>query len=407
MIAKITIERFFSFGESQTIELNPGANILVGINASGKSNFIRAIRFLQDGISGKVGLEELINKTWGGIDNVVNYLDEKTKIFRLTYEFDKDIINAFVNPMVKEALFPANPIYKISVSKYGQMFSVAEELYSTNENKRQSYYDSMLGTFSLNRFPSEDISGKNSITQKATDNAINLRLTENMLPKSDFPIPALLKALDNIFVYSDFSTTFDSKIRQLSYFYTEKELLPNGENLTHLLSYINANHPKNYDLIIEKLKRVNPNFKDLAFVQPMASRSLLLLKEKNLSRAISIEHISDGTLRFLLLLAIFYNPNRGKVICLDEPELGLHPDMIRMVAEGIKYAANDGTQLFIATHSPLLLNEFELENLLIFEKDDKNQTIAMRKSEEDFPDWEGEFYVGQMWLRGQIGGVRW
>jgi len=60
LISKITIERFFSFGEPQTIKLNPDANIFVGINALGKSNFIRAIRFLQDGISEKKSLEELI-----------------------------------------------------------------------------------------------------------------------------------------------------------------------------------------------------------------------------------------------------------------------------------------------------------------------------------------------------------
>jgi predicted ATPase len=122
---------------------------------------------------------------------------------------------------------------------------------------------------------------------------------------------------------------------------------------------------------------------------------------------VPVEHISDGTLRFLLLLSIFYNPNRGKLICIDEPEIGLHPDMIRTIAEGIKYAAQNGTQMIIATHSPLLLNAFDLEDILIFEKDNNNFTIISRKSEEDCKDMEGELLVGQMWLNGQIGGVRW
>ena len=131
------------------------------------------------------------------------------------------------------------------------------------------------------------------------------------------------------------------------------------------------------------------------------------LKEKNLDRAITIENISDGTLRYLLLLSIFYNPNRGSVVCIDEPEAGLHPDMINGIAKGIKYATQNGTQMIIATHSPLLLNAFELEDLKIFEKDKDNQTVVKTKSEEDFPDWEGEFLTGQMWLRGELGGVRW
>ena len=109
----------------------------------------------------------------------------------------------------------------------------------------------------------------------------------------------------------------------------------------------------------------------------------------------------------MLLLSIFYNPKRGSVVCIDEPEMGLHPDMIYGIARGIKYAAQNGTQMIIATHSPLLLNDFILEDLMIFEKDKINQSIVKTLSEDDFPALEGSFLVGQMWLRGQIGGKRW
>jgi len=75
-------------------------------------------------------------------------------------------------------------------------------------------------------------------------------------------------------------------------------------------------------------------------------------------------------------------------------------------AEMIKYAAKD-SQIIIATHSPLLLNQFELEDVLVFEKDENNSTIVKKVSENDFPNWEGDFLPGQMWLLGQIGGKRW
>jgi predicted ATPase len=145
----------------------------------------------------------------------------------------------------------------------------------------------------------------------------------------------------------------------------------------------------------------------MVFTTPTAGKTLLSLKEKNLERAITIEHISDGTLRFLLLMSIFYNPERGRIICLDEPEIGLHPDMINAVCKGIQYAAQHGTQVIVATHSPLLMNGFVLEDLLVFEKDQQNNTIVAAKSEDEFEGWEGDFLVGQMWLRGQIGGTRW
>jgi predicted ATPase len=73
----------------------------------------------------------------------------------------------------------------------------------------------------------------------------------------------------------------------------------------------------------------------------------------------------------------------------------------------LKTASRDNTQLIIATHSPLLLNLFELDEILIFEKDDTNQTVVSIRTEDDFEDWNEDFLVGQLWLRGLIGGKRW
>ena len=94
------------------------------------------------------------------------------------------------------------------------------------------------------------------------------------------------------------------------------------------------------------------------------------------------------------------------MVVIDEPERGLHPDMIKSVGEMLKRASSD-CQIIVATHSPHLLNQFELEDVIVFEKDEENKTVVKRVSEKDFEDWEGDFLPGQMWLRGLIGGKRW
>jgi predicted ATPase len=165
-------------------------------------------------------------------------------------------------------------------------------------------------------------------------------------------------------------------------------------------------HALAYEKLEEYIKTINPNFKDINF-DFLGSKLFLVLREQYLSKSVSIEHISDGTLRHLLFLSIFLNPERGSMICIDEPENGLHPDMINTIAKLIKEAANGGTQLIIATHSPLLLNSFELDDVLIFEKESGNQTAVHVKSEEEFESWNEDFLVGQLWLRGLIGGKRW
>ncbi len=186
---------------------------------------------------------------------------------------------------------------------------------------------------------------------------------------------------------------------------TETKLLPDGQNLMTILNRIKNNHSLSYDKIEEAIMKINPYFKDINF-DFIGSKLYLLLREKHLTKSVSIEHISDGTLNYLILLSILFNPERGTLVCVDEPETSLHPDMINTIADAIKQASKS-TQLIITTHSPLLLNSFEIDDLLIFEKNIHNETEVYVKSPDEFDNWIDDFMVGQAWLQGLIGGKRW
>lgn len=404
MIKKITIQNFFSFGTEQTIELNADTNVLVGINGTGKSNFIKAIRLLCEVALGD--FEKLFSEKWGGFSSVMNFINPDVDEIVITYEFDKEFLK---KNFQEYFIFPANPIYQIKIHKKGEAgYSLSEWIYNESiQNGVSSSFTYLKVEKGSNGLISEKGEKESKIERFEL-----LKFNESVFkqindPDRYFPIYTLKKAIEQIDIYNYFDTTFESPIRRLSSYFSEDKLFPDGKNLTSLLSSLNSTSVRAYDKIMEEFKNVNPNFRELVFTTPVAGKSLLSLKEKNLDKTISIEHISDGTLRYLLLLSIFYNPKRGSVVCLDEPEMGLHPDMIYGIARGIKYAAQNGTQMIIATHSPLLLNDFILEDLMIFEKDKINQSIVKTLSEDNFPALEGNFLVGQMWLRGQIGGKRW
>ena len=108
----------------------------------------------------------------------------------------------------------------------------------------------------------------------------------------------------------------------------------------------------------------------------------------------------------MLLMSIFYTTERNLLLYIEKQEACLHPDMIRSVAKMMKNA-DKASQIIVATHSPLLLNSFELDDILVFEKNELNETIINRYSEADFEDREGDLLPGQMWLNGEIGGKRW
>ncbi|MEN8215483.1 MAG: AAA family ATPase [Pseudomonadota bacterium] len=220
-------------------------------------------------------------------------------------------------------------------------------------------------------------------------------------PDRFYPLFTLKRALEELSVYYYFDTS--SSIRQPSSYGTETKLLPDGQNLMTILNNIKNNHSLNYDKIEDAIKKINPYFKDINFAI-LGSKLYLVLREKSLYRSVSIEHISDGTLRYLLLLSVLFNPERGCLVCIDEPETSLHPDMINTISQAMKQASNS-TQLIIATHSPLLLNSFDIDDILIFEKNNDNETKV--KSSDEFDEWTEDYLAGQAWLQGLIGGKRW
>lgn len=400
MIKELTIRDFFSFKGEHTIELNTGVNILVGVNGSGKTSFLNAITMLYEGIAGG-GLSSLFRQ-WGSYNAIVNACGEqKPDCFSVTYVFDAEVLRK----VVSASPFKKDVYYKITVFPIGDgtNYTLCETLYSedsTGKKKTFSYLEFRNGIGQIS------VRTKSGIEVEKYDDGMlsaqELVLRQITDPQRYLPSFVVREAISAIAGYSKFN--FD-KVRQPADANDVKRLISTGENLTHLLSNLNNNYTFQYEKIRECLSDINPNFTGIGY-NVFGSRLYLSLREKNLSHAIDALHMSDGTLKYLLLLSIFHNPQRGTLVFIDEPESCLHPDMIRSVAKMMKMAAKT-SQIIVATHSALLLNAFELDDILVFEKNDKNETQIIRYSEDDFGDREDELLPGQLWLNGEIGGKRW
>lgn len=400
MIKELIIRDFFSFKGEHTIELNKGINILVGVNGSGKTSFLNAIDMLYEGIAGG-GLSALFRQ-WGSYNAIVNACGElKPECFSVTYVFDADALKK----VVSASPFKKDVYYKITVFPIGDgtTYTLCETLYSEDskgKKKTFSYLEFRNGIGQIS------VRTKSGIEVEKYDggmlSAQELVLRQITDPQRYLPSFVVREAISTIAGYSKFN--FD-KIRQPAEANDIKRLINTGENLSQLLSNLNNNYTFQYEKIRECLSDINPNFTGIGY-NVFGSRLYISLREKNLSHAIDALHISDGTLKYLLLLSIFHNPERGKLVDIDEPESCLHPDMIRSVAKMMKNAAKT-SQIIVATHSALLLNAFELDDILVFEKNDRNETQIKRYSEDDFENREDELLPGQLWLNGEIGGKRW
>ncbi|NMW18306.1 MAG: AAA family ATPase [Chlorobiaceae bacterium] len=117
--------------------------------------------------------------------------------------------------------------------------------------------------------------------------------------------------------------------------------------------------------------------------------------------------LSDGTLRYLCLLAILCDPDPPPLLCIEEPELGLHPDILPKLAD-LLIDASQRTQIIVTTHSDILVDAMTEtpESVVVCEKQE-GKTSMVRLSKDDLAVWLDKYRLGQLWRRGEIGGTRW
>jgi predicted ATPase len=133
----------------------------------------------------------------------------------------------------------------------------------------------------------------------------------------------------------------------------------------------------------------------------------LSLFEHGLNQPISATRLSDGTLRYLCLLAILCHPELPPLVCIEEPEIGLHPDILPAVAK-LLVEASRRTQLIVTTHSDALVDALTdtPEAIVVCEKHEGSTTMR-RLEKAALEDWLKDYSLGQLWQKGELGGNRW
>ena len=117
--------------------------------------------------------------------------------------------------------------------------------------------------------------------------------------------------------------------------------------------------------------------------------------------------LSDGTLRYLCLLAVLCHPAPGPLVCIEEPELGLHPDVLPTLAQLLK-EVSERTQIIVTTHSDVLVDALtDMPEAILVAGRSEHGTTLERLSAEKVRPWLDKYRLGQLWTRGEIGGTRW
>jgi predicted ATPase len=185
----------------------------------------------------------------------------------------------------------------------------------------------------------------------------------------------------------------------------QSQLLEDASNLGLVLNDL-LNQPPVKRELLEDLRGFYSSVEDV-FTSVSGGTVQIFFHEKDLRHAVPATRLSDGSLRYLCLLAVLCHPDPPPVVCIEEPEIGLHPDVIPDVAD-LLVEASARSQLLVTTHSDILVDALTNvpEAVVVCEKLD-GATQLRRLNAEEIGPWVEKYRLGEIWTQGEIGGNRW
>ena len=221
--------------------------------------------------------------------------------------------------------------------------------------------------------------------------------------EGDSTAKTILHLLKNCVVYQLHNTSDTARIRQKWNKDDGRFLKEDGGNLAPFLYRLRESKPKHYMLILETVRQATPFFADFV-LEPEGDTLLLQWRERDSDVVFGSHQASDGTLRFIALCSLLLQPEDAlpDLIVLDEPELGLHPGAIAILA-GLLKSASTHTGVVLATQSMTLVDYFDPEDIIVVDRVGRQSTFRRLKANR-LSTWLDEYSLGELWEKNVIGG---
>ncbi|MFD7510488.1 AAA family ATPase [Streptomyces sp. NPDC059853] len=363
-VQRITVSGYKSI---EKVELRLGAvTVLIGPNGAGKSNFIEAVELLGRIADGDLRLEVGLR---GGAEGMLRD-GAKGDAAKITLRVEagdgaqENAYEAVLVPAVQgELVFESE-----AVNFHGTTRLVDPWSTSIGRGHRESR---------LAEFAARGAEGS-AVAQRTLD------------------------ILQGCRVYHFHDTTREAPVKQAGYASDSLTLHPDARNLAAFLMRLQAEHASTYQSIVRTVRSVAPFFRDFVLTEDGSGRVRLRWKQTGSDTVFPAEALSDGTLRFICLSTLLLQPSPPALLVLDEPELGLHPFAITVLAELIRSAATR-SQVLAATQSVPLLDECELGEIVVAERVE-GTTRLRRPDPETLTAWLEDYSLGDLWLKNLLGG---
>lgn len=322
------------------LELKP-LNIIIGANGAGKSNFIDVFKMLR---KHKEGNFDSYVKAVGGANRLLHLGTKETKTINILLSFKKTFYETRLKWDERDNFETLS----------GSPITFDDKGFDFSERQLLEQYIS-----SFRRFHFNDTTNSSPLKQGG------------------------LLVNDNLYLQED------------------------GGNLASILYRLKNTKElhSHYSDIVDAVRIIAPYFDDFV-LEPDERRISLRWKQKNSDVLFETFDFSDGTIRFIALATLLLSPldMMPDTILIDEPELGLHPLALKILAEMMQAVARQGKQVIATTQSVTLINQFQPKDIIIADRKD-NQSVFRRLNKKEIKDWLDEYALGEIWEKDIIGGT--
>lgn len=350
-IKSLRIRNFRVFKDAAIKDI-PRMAVFMGQNGSGKTTFFDVFGFLHDCLSGSVrsalakrgGFQEVISRDQtGDLQFEIKFRSAPDEPI-ITYELTIGL-NEKKEPVVR------TEIMRLQRGQYGKPWKILDfsNGYGTAaEGKLRSY---------------EDLQNADRTSQQLA--APDILAVKGLGQFENFPAVASLRKLIEDWYVSDFHIEAARGRQEVSY---SESLSTTGDNLALVAKYLYDNHKDRFDGVLKSMSEKIPGITSVEAKVTEDGYVILRFQDGQFKNPFSAKFVSDGTIKMFTYLVLLNDPKPHALLCVEEPENQLYPELLFPLAEEFRHYANAGGQVFISTHSPDFLNAIRLDELYCFVK---------------------------------------
>ena len=339
--------------------------VFLGKNGVGKTTFFDVFGFLHDCLIGNV---KTALARRGGFYEVISRNQEGTIDFEIKFRAKETepLITYQLSIGLDERKFPvvSSEILKFRRGSKGQPWKVLDF-----KNGEGIAIEGVLNT-------NEDVT--NAIRKSQKLDSPDILAIKGLGQFKEFEAVATFRRLIEDWYVADFKVDAARERNESVY---GEDLTRTGDNLSIVTKYIYDNYPENFQKIIKSMKERIPGVDDIQAKETDDGYIVLKFQNGEFKNPFSAKFVSDGTIKMFTYLVLLNSPMKHALLCIEEPENQLYPELLEELAEEFRLYALNGGQVFVSTHSPDFLNAIDANEVFYFEK--KNGFTQIKKATEN------------------------